>query len=137
MRIATPINRTREAARTVRTVPARFSVNRQRSSTARKMERDFRGAPGLGAFWEQADFDGSGEHPLERELCEHLDALARYGRLIADAQVTGRDYAIDILLRQHEREEEQVRRIRAALEWMRNDSEEPGPDGAANSPPPD
>lgn len=92
--------------------------------------RDFRGAPGLGAFWEEADSDGSSQDPLERELCEHLDALARYGRLIADAQATGRDYAIEILLRQHGREEDQVRRIRAALRWMRNGNDEPGPAGS-------
>lgn len=91
------------------------------------MQRDLRSPPGLGTFWEQADFDGSEEHPLERELCERLDALARYARSIAEAQAAGREYAMVILVREHAREEEQVARIRAALQRMRDEGEEPGP----------
>lgn len=72
--------------------------------------------PGLDQFWEKADRTGSGQHPLERELDERIDALARYRRLIAEAQQNGRDEAVEILTRQHDREQESVERLRAALQ---------------------
>lgn len=72
--------------------------------------------PGIDQFWQAADQNGSGQHPLERELDEHVDALARYRRLIAEAQSNGRDEAAEILLRQHDREAESVDRLRKALE---------------------
>jgi hypothetical protein len=75
--------------------------------------------PGLDSFWEQADLDESGEHPLERELCDRLDALARYRRMIDDALVNGQDDAVDVLLRAHEREERIVAQLRDALERYR------------------
>ena len=71
--------------------------------------------PGLDTFWEAADQDGSAQDPLERELDERVDALIRYRSLIADAEANGRDDAATILLRQHDREEEEVRRLREAL----------------------
>ena len=71
--------------------------------------------PGVDHFWEQADRDGSGQNPLERELDERVDALARYRRLIAEAQAAGRDEAVEILMKQHDREEKAIRRLRSAL----------------------
>lgn len=71
--------------------------------------------PGLDLFWEQADRTGSGQDPLERELDERIDALARYRRLISDAQANGREEAAEILLRQHEREARAVDRLCQAL----------------------
>lgn len=71
--------------------------------------------PGLDQFWETADRIDSGQHPLERELDERVDALARYRRLIADAQQNGRDEAAEILMRQHDREAASVKRLREAL----------------------
>lgn len=72
--------------------------------------------PGLDQFWEKADRNDSGQHPLERELDERIDAVARYRRLIAEAQQNGRDEAAEILMRQHDREEASVQRLRAALQ---------------------
>lgn len=74
------------------------------------------GMPGLDHFWEEADRDASGQNPLERELDERVDALARYQRLIADAQAAGRDEAVEILMKQHDREDQAVRRLRRALQ---------------------
>ncbi|HEY8483102.1 MAG TPA: hypothetical protein VIL13_00725 [Longimicrobiales bacterium] len=74
---------------------------------------------GIEFFWEQADVEGSGEDPLERELCDRLDALARYGRLISEAESSGRDRIAELLVRQRDREEALVRRIRAAFQLMR------------------
>jgi hypothetical protein len=71
--------------------------------------------PGLDQFWETADRTDSGQHPLERELDERVDALARYRRLISEAQSNGRDEAVEILMRQHDREAASVQRIREAL----------------------
>lgn len=71
--------------------------------------------PGLDLFWEQADRAGSGQHPLERELDERADALARYQRLITEAQANGREDAAEILLRQYDREVQAVERLREAL----------------------
>ena len=69
----------------------------------------------LGFFWEQADVDSSDEHPLERELGTQLDALARFGRLIDEAQRESRDGQVSVLLRQQARVEEWVRSLRSAL----------------------
>lgn len=77
--------------------------------------------PGIDQFWETADRTDSGQHPLERELDERVDALARYRRLIAEAQSNGRDEAAEILMRQHDREEASVRRLREALSSESND----------------
>lgn len=71
--------------------------------------------PGVDQFWQQADRKGSGQDPLERELDERIDALARYRRLIADADTNGRDEAAAILMRQHDREEESIERLREAI----------------------
>ena len=73
-------------------------------------------AAGLDTFWEQADSDGSCEHPLERELCYRLDALERYRQLIDDAQAGGRDEIVDALLCQHARQARLIDQIRAALQ---------------------
>lgn len=71
--------------------------------------------PGLDLFWESADHDASDQDPIERELDERVDALARYRRLIAEAQANGRDDAAEILMRQHDREEQAVERLREAM----------------------
>lgn len=71
--------------------------------------------PGLDLFWEQADRTDSGQDPLERELDERVDALARYRRLISDAQANGRDETVEILLKQHDREADAVERLREAM----------------------
>lgn len=76
-------------------------------------------APGVDAFWLEADQEGSGEHPIERELGHRLDALARYAMLIEAALADGRERAAEILLRQREREEAIVRRLRSALRRAR------------------
>lgn len=76
--------------------------------------------PGLDTFWEQADSAGSAQHPLERELDERIDALVRYRNLISEAQANGREEAAEILLRQHDREEQAVERLRAALARARS-----------------
>lgn len=90
------------------------------------MDRDMFPTPGLDAFWEEADRDGSNEHPLERELCDRIDALARYRRMIGEAQLNGWDDAVDRLLEQHEREERIVNRLSEAIERLR---ERRGPGG--------
>lgn len=81
-------------------------------------DRSYR-RPGLDFFWEQADSDESGEHPLERELAERVDALARYRRLISEAEANGRDEAAEILVKQHDREQQSIARLREALARMR------------------
>lgn len=79
---------------------------------------DQRPAPlGVDSFWEHADDTDSAEHPLERELADRLDALARYGRRIAECEELGRDAEVSVLLRQQERERREVERLRAALSW--------------------
>lgn len=91
--------------------------------------------PGLDKFWETADRDSSGQHPLERELDERMDALARYRRLIADAQQNGRDEAAAILMRQHDREQAAVERLRQALSGAAVSGPEPGSDTGGGSEP--
>ena len=71
--------------------------------------------PGVDQFWEDADRSGSGQDPLQRELDERLDAVVRYRRLIADAEANGRDDAARILIRQHDREQDSVHRLREAM----------------------
>lgn len=83
------------------------------------MPRERASSPGLDFFWEQADADGSDEHPLERELAHRLDACSRYRSLITDAQAGGNEDLVDILIEQHDREAAVVRRIRDALRRMR------------------
>ncbi len=75
--------------------------------------------PGLDAFWLEADLQASAQHPIERELGHRLDTLARYAMLIEAALADGRDRAAEILLRQREREEAVVRRLRWALRRTR------------------
>lgn len=75
--------------------------------------------PGLDTFWEAADQDGSGQDPIERELEEREDALTRYRHLIVEAEANGREGAVEILMKQHDREEEAVRRLREALRRRR------------------
>lgn len=78
--------------------------------------RERRDQPGIDFFWEQADLEASDEHPLERELAVRIDALHRYQRLIGEAQASGRDEIAELLLRQHDREEVVVRRLRTAIQ---------------------
>lgn len=75
--------------------------------------------PGLDSFWEDADYNESSEHPLERELGDRLDALARYQRLIEEAEDNGRDDAAQYLLDQHERAEQEVQRIAQVVRRLR------------------
>ncbi len=70
---------------------------------------------GVDSFWEHADDTDSAEHPLERELADRLDALARYRQRIADCEELGRDDEVSVLLRQHERERIEIERLREAL----------------------
>ncbi|MEJ2501763.1 MAG: hypothetical protein P8177_00360 [Gemmatimonadota bacterium] len=81
------------------------------------MER--RARPGVDLFWQEADRSESGQDPLERELEVRIDALARYRRLIAEAESGGRDEAAGILMRQHDREEASVTRLREAIRARR------------------
>ncbi len=83
------------------------------------MERHRSNPPALEAFWQQADEDASGEHPLEREIADRVDALLRYHMLIADAQAEGRDDLVAILQAQEERQERLLRELREALQRMR------------------
>ena len=75
--------------------------------------------PGLDFFWEQADAEGSDEHPLERELGHRLDAMERYRQMILDAQTSGRDDMADALIVQHEKQARVVRQLRHALHRVR------------------
>ncbi|HEX6938277.1 MAG TPA: hypothetical protein VF158_02615 [Longimicrobiales bacterium] len=83
------------------------------------MDRDAYPTPGLDAFWEDADRDASGEDPLVRELADRLDALARYRRMIAEAQVNGQDDISERLLEQHEREVRIAQRLSEAIRRQR------------------
>lgn len=75
--------------------------------------------PGLDHFWEQADEESSTQHPLERELAERLDALARYRDQILQAEANDRTSDAEVLLRQHEREYQAVQRLWSAIRRMR------------------
>jgi hypothetical protein len=79
------------------------------------LNNDLRRTPGIDMFWEQADLDGSGEHPLERELCFRLDVLVRTQRMISDADASGRNGAVEHLLTEHRRHQDVVDRIREVL----------------------
>ena len=61
--------------------------------------------PGLEAFWALADDEGLDDHPLERELCERMDTLARYRTMLFDAAAAGRDEAVTALQRAHDGEQ--------------------------------
>lgn len=89
------------------------------------MDNDRSPIPGLDDFWEDADHDGSGEHPLERELADRLDALARYGRMIDEARLNGWDAATERLIEQHERETRIVERLTEAIERLRGRDDRP------------
>lgn len=75
--------------------------------------------PGLDHFWEQADEESSTQHPLERELAERLDALARYRDQILQAEANERAGDAEVLMRQHEREYQAVQRLWSAIRRMR------------------
>lgn len=72
--------------------------------------------PALDLFWEEADLEGDGEHPLERELAYRLDALVRCERLMADAAAAANDDAVRQLTDQYER---QARMAEALLDALR------------------
>lgn len=80
------------------------------------------GKPGLDHFWEQADEESSTQHPLERELAERLDALARYRDQILAAEANDRSADADVLLRQHDREYQAVQRLWSAIRRMREEA---------------
>jgi hypothetical protein len=71
--------------------------------------------PGIAQFWQEADRTESGQDPLERELQEKVDAVARYRRLISEAEENGRDEAASHLMEQHDREARMVEQLRARL----------------------
>ncbi len=78
----------------------------------------------------------SRQTPLDRELDEGVDALARYRRLIAEAGANGRGSAVEVLMRQHDREQAHIRRLRAALDGALAALADPAADpGIASSPP--
>jgi len=81
------------------------------------MENDV--PPGLESFWALADDEGLDDHPLERELCERLDTLARYRTMLFEAASAGHEEVAAALQRAHDREAELVRALRHALANMR------------------
>ena len=93
-------------------------MRRPRVDASPNGEMDSR-KPGLDHFWEQADEEASTQHPLERELAERLDALARYRDQILQAEANERASDAEILLRQHEREYQAVQRLWTAIRRMR------------------
>jgi hypothetical protein len=74
-----------------------------------------RRCPGLDLFWEEADLNASGEHPLRRELAHRVDVLTRYERLIVEAQVNGQDDLLHNLTTQHRRELRVIETLQAVL----------------------
>src|SRR5690606_16921320 len=90
----------------------------RRGREGEHMQKDV--PPGLEAFWASADDEGLDDHPLERELCERLDRLARYRTLLYDAAAAGgADVAVEGRDRACGREVERVRDRRRALANMR------------------
>jgi hypothetical protein len=79
------------------------------------MQNDRVPPPGLDSFWEDADQNNSGQHPLERELCFRIDVMASYWEMLVEAQVNEREDVLGALERQHAREAEIVDRLREEL----------------------
>src|SRR5690606_21180228 len=77
--------------------------------------------PGLDAFWLEADQQASAQDPIERELGHRVDTPARDPVVSEAAVAEGRDRAVEILLRQPEREEALVRRLRSAVRRTRGE----------------
>jgi hypothetical protein len=73
---------------------------------------------GIERFWQQADDESAGEHPLERELAYRVDALIHCREAILEAEDGGREAALEHLIRQHDSQEAAIREIRMALERM-------------------
>ena len=73
-------------------------------------------SPALDLFWEEADLDDAAEHPLRRELAHRLDVLARYERMLADAQNGGHAGLIAALTKQHRRQVCLIERLEDALQ---------------------
>ena len=95
-------------------VDSRLRIAASRSDEAMDARK-----PGLDHFWEQADEESSTQHPLERELAERLDALARYRDQILQAESNDRSADAEVLMRQHEREYQAVQRLWSAIRRMR------------------
>ncbi len=74
---------------------------------------------GLDLFWEQADAEALGEHPLQRELDHRVDALARYRAMIVEAHASGREHLATLLKAEHDREQSLARRLRHELARLR------------------
>ena len=73
-------------------------------------------APGVDAFWLDAEANECSDHPLERELCHRLEAVERYRRMIDEAQEGGLDDdAIEALITQQSRQAKLVRELQDAL----------------------
>jgi hypothetical protein len=86
------------------------------------MNREEAPSPALDLFWEQADQDGSGEHPLVRELGYRTDVMIRYQQMIEDAVVSGRDDVVRALVEQHQRQARFCERLRDELRRYTRDS---------------
>jgi hypothetical protein len=77
---------------------------------------DERGRPALDLFWEEADLDDAGEHPLRRELAHRLDVLARYEQMLADAHSRGHNGLIATITRQHRAQLRLIEQLEDALQ---------------------
>ncbi|HSJ09913.1 MAG TPA: hypothetical protein VK928_08360 [Longimicrobiales bacterium] len=73
------------------------------------------GPVGLDLFWEEADLESAAEHPLERELANRLDALARYGEMVDSLADRDDDDALDCLAREQARVMDSVDALYRAL----------------------
>jgi hypothetical protein len=92
------------------------------------MNVEDRWSPALDLFWEEADLADAAEHPLRRELAHRLDVLARYERLLADAQSGGSAAQIAALIREHRRQLQLIEVLEDAL--RRHDARGRHPDPA-------
>ncbi|MGH7477430.1 MAG: hypothetical protein ACRELD_14275 [Longimicrobiales bacterium] len=79
------------------------------------MDENTSGRAGVDLFWQDADRTESALNPLERELADRLDAVARYHQQIAVAVECGRDSDIEVLTRQLERNSAIVAKLREEL----------------------
>jgi hypothetical protein len=74
---------------------------------------------GLDAFWLDADANECADNPLERELCYRLEAVERFGRMIAEAEEVGRDEVIAALLAQQSHQSKLAQELQQALKRYR------------------
>lgn len=84
------------------------------------MRRQERCPPGVITFWENADREGSTEHPIERELRAQMQALAHYQQLIEAADATADWDALDGAAQLYDEEVRRVEALRGALHRQRS-----------------